>query len=168
MKTGKVAQLFGVDQNTVVDWTNRYTEFFSLSARGVDESGQKRSQRDYLMNDLIVLNTIQTERANASDKSDWELIRAQLASGFRNSSLPPEATTISGESAIAVYSQLKVMETKLAASEAEVERLQREKLVDKEEKTSLHERIVEASREAERWKTRYEDLKATLDKNDDK
>ena len=167
MKTGKVAKLFGIDQNTIVDWTNRYAEFFTRSAQGVDDLGQKRGQRDYLMDDLIVLNTIQTERANASDKSDWEGIRAQLAAGHRNSNLPPEASTISGESAIAVYSQLKVLETKLAASEAEVERLQQEKLADKEEKEVLHERIVEAAREAERWKTRYEDLKASLANKDD-
>jgi hypothetical protein len=64
-----------------------------------------------------------------------------------------------------IMTELRVQ---LANRNREIERLQQEKLADKEEKASLHERIVEASREAERWKTRYEDLKATLDKNNDK
>ena len=106
MKTGKVAKLFNRDANTISDWTERYTEFFTLSARA-----QGRSQRDYQPEDLIVLNTIRIARDQ--DNATWEEIRARLASGDLETALPAEALNIDGNAAITVYRQMKELEHRI-------------------------------------------------------
>ena len=91
MRTGKVAKLFGVDTNTVADWTLRFSDFFTPEARG-----EVHSQREYQPEDLIVVNTIRMER---KQNATWEKIRADLAAGHRVTQLPPEAMNIQGDNA---------------------------------------------------------------------
>lgn len=151
MKTGKVAKIFGVDPNTITDWTNRYGEFFSFDAQGRD-----RTQRDYHPEDLIVINTIKNLR---SRNTDWENIAARLAAGDREATLPPEAMSIQGDTAITIYAQLKSLEVQLTNANHEIERL-------RQELSEHDERVIRAEREAERWKTRYEMLKEQIEKDE--
>jgi len=147
MKTGKVAKLFGIDPKTVTGWVDEFAEFFSPGARG-----EESTQREYLPEDLIVLNTIKVERVK---RSEVEQIRAVLASGHREVNLPPQATVIGGEAAIAVYAQMKELEVKLDESTREIERL-------RQENTDLRERndikIEKLMREAIEWRLRHEML----------
>lgn len=104
MKTGKVARLFGKDQNTILDWSTRFAEFLTPEARK-----EGRAQRDYQSEDLVVINTIRILR-DVQGVVDWEEIRARLAAGEREAQLPPEATDIQGEDAVTVYTNLKTLE----------------------------------------------------------
>jgi DNA-binding transcriptional MerR regulator len=151
MKTGKVAKLFGIDPKTVTGWVDEFAEFFSDAAKG-----EGSTQREYLPEDLIVLNTIKVERVK---RSETEQIRAVLASGHREVNLPPQATVIGGDAAITVYAQMKELEVKLDLAEAEIDRLRN----DGKEKD---EKIDRLNREIGKWQTRYEILQEKQD--DDK
>ena len=115
MKTGVISRRFGLDPNTIADWTDRFSEFFTNEARA-----KNGKQRDYLTEDIIVLNTIRGYRAR---NVGWDEIRATLASGERDENLPPEFVTIEGENAITVYAEMREMRLKLDTAEAEIERL---------------------------------------------
>jgi DNA-binding transcriptional MerR regulator len=137
MKTGKVAKLFEIDPKTVTGWVDEFAEFFSEKARK-----SEGMQRDYLHEDLIVLNTIKVERIK---RSEPEQIRAVLASGHRETALPPQAAIVGGDTAIAIYSQMKVLEVKLDEANEEIERLRRENVELQErlrsESSELQERF---------------------------
>lgn len=119
MKTGSVAHKLGIrSPKTIISWTEMFSEFFSESAKGGNGL-----QRDYNHNDLAVINTIRVERQR---DTDWEEIRKKLDSGYLESSLPLEATVIEGENALAVYGQIKSLESALAVANSELERLRTE------------------------------------------
>jgi DNA-binding transcriptional MerR regulator len=133
MKTGKVAKLFGIDNNTVVDWTTRYSEFFTREALG-----ENRSQREYQPEDLIIINTI---RAARKDNTPWEEIRANLVIGERETALPPEVMTMQGDSALVLYTQLRTTQLELRNAQEEIDRL-RSALVEKDSALIEKDRIL--------------------------
>ncbi len=137
MKTGKVAKLFGVDPNTVMDWTGRYSEFFTPEAKG-----EVHSQREYQPEDLIVLNTIRTAR---KQNAPWEKIRADLDAGERETTLPIEAATLEGDSALTLYSELRTTQLELRNAKEENERL-RAALSEKDKA------LMEKAEEIGKWK----------------
>ena len=115
MKTGSVAKLFGIDPKTVTGWVDEFSEFFSDSA-----TGDGLTQRSYLPEDLIVLNTIKAER---SIRTEAETIRAKLATGHRNPALPPQEITMNRESSLALYGQLTALQTQLESERREKEQM---------------------------------------------
>ncbi len=151
MKTGAVAKRFGVDPNTITDWTKRFKEFFTPEALADD-----KTQRDYQPEDVIVLNTIRAERAR---NANWEQIRAKLRAGDRDANLPPEFTTIDGESAITVYTELRELRSQLATANQEIERL-------REEGRSKDADIRALEREVGKWQAKYEMLQERLEAED--
>lgn len=149
MKTGRVAKLFGVDPNTIANWTKEYAEFFTKQALG---EGNK-SQRDYLPEDLIILNTI---RSNRRKEVGWEEIRAKLASSDLDTRLPPEATTISGENAMSVYSEMSSLrvlyDKERERSEWLESELQRKDQELQTERQSSAELVRQQAEEIGKWK----------------
>lgn len=137
MKSGKVAKLFGVDPNTIMDWTSRYAEYFTPEAKG--EVG---SQREYQPEDLIVLNTIRNAR---KQNAPWEKIRADLEAGERETTLPPEAMSLEGDSALTLYSELRTTQLELRNAREENERL-RAALSDKDKA------LIDRAEEVGKWK----------------
>jgi DNA-binding transcriptional MerR regulator len=150
MKTGVLAKRFDLDPKTVTAWTDMFGEFFTSKARG-----EGRTQRDYQIEDLWVINTIRLERAQ---NAPFEQIRARLASGDLDTNLPPEFTTIDGDRAITVYAQLKSYELQIDTLTKEVERLRS----DSKEKDELIQRL---NREIGKWQAMYEMLKEHDDEN---
>ncbi|MBA3868234.1 MAG: hypothetical protein H0X30_03700 [Anaerolineae bacterium] len=135
MKTGQVAIVFRRDGKTIRDWTNRYREFFSKTALAEDEH-----QRDYVLSDLYVLNTIRSERVA---NSDWELIRVKLQDDYRDENLPPAAKNIEGEQAVTVYVQMREMQTKIETLEQRLE----DQIKESEIRISALQAQVERERE---------------------
>lgn len=152
MKTGTVAKRFDLDQKTVKMWTDMFPDYFTASALG-----EGRTQREYQMEDLAVLNTIKNER---SRNVPFEQIGAKLAAGDFDTNLPPEFTAIEGENAIAVYSQIKGFQIQIEGLLQEVERLRR----DGKEKEDKIERL---NREIGKWQAMYEMLKEQMEEDDD-
>jgi DNA-binding transcriptional MerR regulator len=152
MKTGTVAKRFDVDQKTIKIWTDMFPDYFSDGALG-----EGRTQRDYEMEDLIIINTIRVERAK---NMPFEQIGAKLAAGDLNTDLPPEFASIDGDSAIAVYSQIKGFQIQIDNLSQEVERLRKEG----KEKDDKIERL---NREIGKWQAMYEMLKEQEDEDDD-
>lgn len=152
MKTGTVAKRFDVDQKTIKIWTDMFPDYFSDGALG-----EGRTQRDYEMEDLIIINTIRVERAK---NMPFEQIGAKLAAGDLNTDLPPEFASIDGDSAIAVYSQIKSFQVQIDNLSQEVERLRKEG----KEKDDKIERL---NREIGKWQAMYEMLKDQAEDDDD-
>src|SRR5690554_2562775 len=117
MKSGEVAKRFKIDPKTVKAWVAEYPEFFSAGAKGEIEG---QLQLAFEPADLVTLNTILVERSRKIEK---ETIRAKLAAGERHESLPPEFTTIEGDNAIVVYTQLRALEVRVETLQAEIDRL---------------------------------------------
>jgi DNA-binding transcriptional MerR regulator len=158
MKTGSVAKLFGIDPKTATGWVDEFPEFFSESAKG-----DGLTQRSYLPEDLIVLNTIKAERAV---RTDVETIRAKLASGHRDTALPPEQT-LNRESSLAVYGQLRTLEAQLEDERREKEQLWRrtrelEETVERlnKEKTAEMQRLLKET--SDEYTKKFTDQIATL------
>ncbi len=148
MRTGKVAKLFGVDTNTVADWTLRFSDFFTPEARG-----EVHSQREYQPEDLILINTIRMER---KQNATWEKIKADLVAGHRVTQLPPEAMNIQGDNAMQVYTELRTLQLELKGSIEENARLRTE-LSSKEAAMSEKEKeIRELERAVGRWQAMAE------------
>ena len=165
MKTGSVAQKLGIrSPKTISAWTDMFSEFFSEGARG--DTGL---QRDFDQNDLVVLNTIRMERLRGAE---WEAIRAVLASGQRESTLPPEAVSIDGENALAVYGQLKTLELALSSAKSEIEQLRKQNEAERarydQRETDLVQEIKALNREVGAWKARYEMLKEQMEDEENK
>jgi chromosome segregation ATPase len=119
MKTGSVAHRLGIKSpKTVISWTELFSEFFSQTAKGGNGL-----QRDYNHNDVAILNTIRIERQR---DTDWEDIRRALAEGYIDANLPLEAAVIEGENALAIYGQIKNLESALATANSELERVRTE------------------------------------------
>jgi DNA-binding transcriptional MerR regulator len=143
MKTGSVAKLFGIDPKTVTGWVDEFPEFFSESAKG-----DGLTQRSYLPEDLIVLNTIKVERAI---RTEVETIRAKLASGHRDPALPPQET-LNRESSVALYGQLMTLQTQIEDERRQNSSL-REKIQELEQTASqLNERLKEVVNQLNREK----------------
>ncbi|MBC7871004.1 MAG: hypothetical protein H7Y09_09220 [Chitinophagaceae bacterium] len=162
MKTGSVAKLFGIDPKTVTGWVDEFSEFFSDSA-----IGDGLTQRSYLPEDLIVLNTIKAER---SIRTEAETIRAKLATGHRNPALPPQETTMNRESSLALYGQLTALQTQLESERREKEQMMSriDELEDtitrlNKEKKEDAEKLMNEAREREGdYREQIGELKAML------
>jgi chromosome segregation ATPase len=154
MKTGSVAHKLGIKSpKTVISWTELFSEFFSDGAKGGNGL-----QRDYNHNDLAIINTIRVERQR---DTEWEDIRRKLDSGYLESSLPLEATVIEGDNALAVYGQIKSLESALTVANAEIERL---RIESKEEIERLR---IESKEEIERIRAESkEEIERIYDENE--
>ena len=155
MKSGQVGQLFKRDPKTIKDWTDEFEEFFTKEALG--EQGR---QREYSPEDLIILNTINNAKG---ERLEAEQIRAKLAAEDLDVNLPPEATTIQGDKAMAVYNEIRHHKTQAANALAEAERLRNEldneKTLNRKIQQELSDKLIAANREAATWQARYEMLK---------
>ena len=151
MKTGTVAKRFDLDQKTIKLWTDMFPDYFTDGALGIG-----RTQRDYQIEDLAILNTIKNERTRTVP---FEQIGAKLAAGDIDTNLPPEFASIDGENAIAVYSQIKGFQIQIDSLLQEVERLRK----DGKEKEDKIERL---NREIGKWQAMYEMLKEQTDDED--
>lgn len=152
MKTGTVAKRFDLDQKTIKMWTDMFPSYFSDGALG-----EGRTQRDYQVEDMAIINTIKIERAR---NVPFEQIGARLAAGDIDHNLPPEFAAIEGENAIAIYSQIKSFQVQIDSLLQEVERLRK----DSKEKEDKIERL---NREIGKWQAMYEMLKAQTEDDDD-
>lgn len=152
MKTGTVAKRFDLDQKTVKMWTDMFPDYFTEGALG-----EGRTQRDYQVEDMAILNTIKIER---SRNVPFEQIGAKLAAGDIDNNLPPEFAAIEGENAIAIYSQIKSFQVQIDSLIQEVERLRK----DGKEKDDKIERL---NREIGKWQAMYEMLKEQTEDDDE-
>ncbi|MEP6989243.1 MAG: hypothetical protein ABI970_26825 [Chloroflexota bacterium] len=175
MKTGQVAIAFRRDGKTIRDWTNRFSEFFSKMALAEDEH-----QRDYILSDMYVLNTIRVERlAN----SDWELIRAKLKDDYRDENLPPAAKNIEGEQAVTVYVQMREMQTKIETLEQRLEdqikesenriaslqaQVEREREIGERNRREVEKRLEDEIRARAEAEVELRILKRQIEKGSDK
>lgn len=85
MRTGELANLLGVNTTTVINWVDRYGEFFSEAARGIGVT-----QRTYTEADMKVLNTVREMRSNGES---WNDIRQAMSDGVRVEDLPQNAVS---------------------------------------------------------------------------
>ena len=87
MRSGELAKLLGVADQTLLNWMKEpeVNHYFSREALGSAGS----VQRTYGEEDAIILNSIRELRSNGT--SDWQEIAKLLADGFRNLEFPKNA-----------------------------------------------------------------------------
>jgi DNA-binding transcriptional MerR regulator len=87
MRSGELAKLLGVADQTLLNWMKQpeVKHYFSREALGSAGS----VQRTYTEEDAIILNSIRELRSNGT--SDWQEIAKLLADGFRNLEFPKNA-----------------------------------------------------------------------------
>ncbi len=157
MKTGQAAKALGVDAKTVLNWIDNplFNKFFSDGAAGRDSRMRRVIDND----DLLILNTIRTERTKyANNQTDWKQILAILESDKRHRALPPSALTVETgitdferiETAIMLkverdtaLNRVRELEVAIEAKEAEIKRITREKDAQLEAKTDEIMRLRE-------------------------
>lgn len=157
MKTGKAANLFGKDSNTINNWVDRYSTFFSVSGRG-----QGQSQRDFTPEDLIVLNTIKYARDH--DNAGWEEIRARLEAQDFITELPAGAMNIQAQDAVTIYTDYKRLELRLEVAEQERQRLQKE--LDLEREMHIKD-VARLNQEVGKWRALAEYFENRDDKKEE-
>lgn len=142
MKTGKVAKSLNVDQKTITNWTDHelLRRFFSKEALG--EAGQ--TQRDYTEYDLVILNTIRTERIK---NTDWSEIAEILESGKFDQNLPPSALLVDTSAPIQQYGRIVGLITERDSALKEVERLRQETELKDRTIDELQQEIRKLNRE---------------------
>jgi hypothetical protein len=103
MRTGKVAKALGIDQKTITNWLNRdeLKDLFSPGAR-MDVG---KSQRDFNMDDQLILNSIRYLRNDQGEK-DWEKIAAEIQRGYRQTEMPDSYYTTETTTSMQVYTKM--------------------------------------------------------------
>ncbi len=87
MKTGELAFLLGISDQTIVSWTNLpdVQKFLSPEATGAGGN----IQRIFTESDVVVLNSIRSLRAKG--RPDWKDVIATLEQGWRDRNFPQHA-----------------------------------------------------------------------------
>ena len=138
-KPGDIHNRLGIDPKTLLTWIDRFPEFFSDGAKGAPGN----LSRVYTEADLLVVNTILKLRA---EKQEFEKIRAQLETGYRDKELPMSFYEVEGERAVTVFADLRQLEARYEDAQAEIERLRKEldsvRAADKQEIIDLNKKIA--------------------------
>jgi DNA-binding transcriptional MerR regulator len=153
-KAGSIAGELGVHPDTIRNWTERFPEFFSPEARG-----EKGLRRVFTIEDEDILYSIRTWLGQGFQ---FETIRAKLADGERLQTIPSPSKPLEGESALAVYSQLRQLETILTERDSLIEHLRSE---NKEQREEFLKRISDLDREIGRYQAQIDFLKDQLNRN---
>jgi DNA-binding transcriptional MerR regulator len=117
MKTGKVADMLGVDQKTITNWVDRvdFEKFFSPEARGKGRS----MGRLFDENEIVILNTIRLERQK---NTDWPDIARLLDNGVRDTNLPVSALLVDSPAPLVQYGKMQVLQARVEELEQELTR----------------------------------------------
>lgn len=97
MRTGDIADMFGLTSQTIRDWVKRdeLRDLFSPSAQA-----GKGKQAEFTEEDVTVLNSIFF--MTSSGNHDWRSIAENLRSGWRHPQLPERAAFVAASTAPAV------------------------------------------------------------------
>lgn len=164
MKTGEVAKMMGLNPKTITNWTDQedLALYFSEDARRDDGSG---GQREYLEEDILVINTI---RIHKTRQNSWRDVAKILATGHREIDMPITATltkSISPADQVAAMMLIKAeRDTALAQLQDamfEIDRLRKEL---KEQRDDSGKEIIELNRQIARLELRLEMITEELKK----
>lgn len=111
-----MADIFGVSRETIRNWVNNehLSKFFSEDARA-----EKRTQADFSENDMYVLNSIHSMVTEGN--RDWRAIAENLASGWRETSLPERAASVTALHAPAMQLAARAFAAETRAVDAKEE-----------------------------------------------
>lgn len=157
--------MMGLNPKTITNWTDQedLVSYFSEEAQRDDGSG---GQREYLDEDILVINTI---RIHKTRQNTWRDVAKILATGHRETDLPITATltkTISPADQVAAMMLIKAeRDTALAQLQDaifEIERLRKE---NKEEREESNKKIIELNRQMARLELQLEMIREELQKS---
>lgn len=117
MKTGKVADMLGVDQKTILNWTDRtdFEKFFSADARGKGRT----MGRSFSEAEIVILNTIRVERQK---NTDWADIARLMDDGVRDTNLPVNALLVDSPAPLVQYGKMQILQARVDELEDELAR----------------------------------------------
>ena len=135
---GDVVVALGVSSTTVRNWTEQeeFKPYFSSRAKRVEEFANAK-QREYLQEDLYVLNTIRTQKHH---RNSWADVALMLEDGFRDRDLPESSMLVLPETKAESFHLISVARTQIDSLQKRVEEL--------EEQLKSANGVLEREREA--------------------
>lgn len=126
---GDVVVALGVSSTTVRNWTEQeeFEEYFSSRAKRVGQF-KNAKQREYIQEDLYVLNTIRTQKTH---RNSWQDVANMLEDGYRDRDLPEAATLVLPETKAETFHLISVARARIETLQKRVEELE-DKLEKKE------------------------------------
>lgn len=180
MKTytpGEIAVAIGVSASSIRNWTEQEELQPYLSDMAVRRNDYEYAkQREYILEDLYVLNTIAKAKTR---HNSWQDVASFLAEGNLYKDLPASAALVMQETAaegfadkIMLHQRIEFLETAIRERDAEIEQLRQqvedvrseEREVAKSERSELQTTINDLNRLIGKLEAKIEMLK----ENDDK
>ena len=147
MRSGELAKLLNVSDQTLINWMSRPEIRPFLSDTAVGESGN--TQRIYTETDVLVLNTVRTLRAKGIQ--NWDEIQKKLDDGEREQEFPQNAIVTDNRTIplpqAKQAAEYAIVVEQLKASQEKVNTLELLLAESKQEKTVLQEKIYTLLRE---------------------
>lgn len=136
MRTGELAFLLGISDQTIVSWTNHPGVRKFLSPEAIGAAGN--IQRIFTESDVIVLNSIRSLRAKG--RPDWNDVIATLEQGWRDRNFPQHAAS----------RDVRTVPVPQAMQAAELAAMTRERDAALAQLDDLRQQVIEARQETER------------------
>lgn len=147
MRSGELAKLLNVSDQTLINWMSRPEIRPFLSDTAAGESGN--TQRIYTEGDVLVLNTVRTLRAKGIQ--NWDEIQKKLEDGEREQEFPQNAIVTDNRTIplpqAKQAAEYAIVIEQLKASQERVNALELLLNESKQEKTVLQEKIYTLLRE---------------------
>jgi DNA-binding transcriptional MerR regulator len=147
MRSGELAKLLNVSDQTLINWMSRPEIRPFLSDTAAGESGN--TQRIYTESDVLVLNTVRTLRAKGIQ--NWDEIQNKLEEGEREQEFPQNAIVTDNRTIplpqAKQAAEYAIVVEQLKASQERVNALELLLNESKQEKTVLQEKIYTLLRE---------------------
>lgn len=147
MRSGELAKLLNVSDQTLINWMSRPEIRPFLSDTAAGESGN--TQRIYTESDVLVLNTVRTLRAKGIQ--NWDEIQKKLEDGEREQEFPQNAIVTDNRTIplpqAKQAAEYAIVIEQLKASQERVNALELLLNESKQEKTVLQEKIYTLLRE---------------------
>lgn len=156
MKTGKAAQLFGVDPKTILNWLAmpQLASFFSEGS----QLKPGRTQRDLSEGDILILNTIHALRT--SGVFSWDEIAQRLHNGELVTTLPANILTVdTGGAPIYQYANMLAVTVERDRALVEIAQLKAD-LVNREQ--MLEQLRLERDAQKEQLLREMSDMRGSL------
>jgi hypothetical protein len=178
-KPGDIATALGVSISSIRNWTDQpeFQEFLSNLAKR-DGSYTNAKQREYIQQDLFVMNTIARQKTRFNT---WDDVAEYLREGNLDTHLPPSAALVQPMTvaegfadAIMIRQQLDMLAKSLTDAKEEIVFLrhrldevreeEQEKARNREDK--LQDEIIELNRQLARLELRMEMMQQNKDEED--
>ena len=138
---GDIVVALGISSSTVRNWTETEAIQPYLSDQAVRRGNYAHAkQREYMEEDLYVLNTLRTQKTRLNS---WEDVAGMLDDGYRDRDLPPSSALVLPETKIESFQLLLIARTQIENLQQQVEKIEDELVMEREKRREDVERLTQ-------------------------